>query len=219
MTTYSGILFNFLNDGYIPPAISGSVYNFSSYDIHHLYTDSYIYAACSDKLRIYTIEKKLHAYVNITTTTVAGNDEDIYFGTASGIYVLKKSSISGVNTPYDLTDGITMFYQVDNIKYMHCKDNNLVSCTGSGVEYFKIGQNPEIHSTGTVQNSHKCFWDDGVFYTTSGIASVCMATGMCDWTVPDAEYSAEIFGGVTINDIYVSNNKIFCATSSGIYII
>jgi hypothetical protein len=178
---YYGGIFNFTDSYYVPPALLGGTYNFTK-DLgflRQIYSDSqYVYLALSDKLGINDIvtEERI-AYLNYTEgfNTVTGNSSRVYLGTASsGIKYINISTISGsVSLPTDLSiyleDLVVPNITSNNIRYLSVKEDRLLACTNSGVDYFNSRGNPTIHSKTLASGTQKCFVTDKyMYYTVSG---------------------------------------------------
>ncbi len=250
--TISGGIFNFTTGGYIPPTWSGSeTYAFGNAypTTYQIYSDgTFIYAAVNYGLTIYDQASELtYAYITFPGgfNTVGGNSERIYVGTPNdGIKYINKTCISGsISGAYLLNTCLTDLSTTDitssGIKYLHVNNNNLLVCTNSGVDYFRYGINPYIHSKTFVAGAQKCFATNNSMYytisgtnpTTSGIEYSLNRLDTCltDWNTPTKTYttgSGIFVSGIKINDIYVTQdtaayggNTIFCATSSGTYVI
>ncbi len=222
--------------------------NAEPYVLYQIYTDEFIYAATSEGLKIIEITGgEEYAYINYNTgfTTVGGNSNKIYLGTTnSGIKYLNTTCVSGsITTPYDLgtclIDLPTPMITASSIKYLHVNSNKLTVCTTAGVDYFRFNTNPEIHSKTFTSSAQKCFTTaNSLYYTTSGINTVSSGieynlnrvdTCLCDWVQPTYSYTtgSGIFEvGIKLTDMYITegtasnnSNTIFCATSSGVYVI
>lgn len=217
--------------------------------LYQIYTnDSFIFSATNKGLDVYNIaSENICAFINKPEgfTTVAGNTVDLYLGTAGeGVKILPMTCISGnEDTPYDLSnylktlnpEGITSTY----INYIHVANNSIGLCTKSGVDFLIRYVNPEIHSKTFIQNSKKCFVTDRSIYYTTESTDVTISgttyqlnvvdTCLTDWLLPDRIYTtgSGIFEkGIELTDLYITSgtalrggNTIFCATTSGVYII
>lgn len=207
--------------------------------------DIYVYAATTDGLDIYDIEseeKCAYLFFNTGFTTVWGNDDRLFLGTlSSGVKYIEKTSISGsILDPYNLFVYLNDFENYpditsDGIKYLHGYNDIVLIVTESGVDVVRYITVPTYHKFTTVTGGGKCFMtQSGKFYYTindGGIWSLNrMNTCVVDWSVPDVTYTtgSGIFDeGLSINDIFVTENTsstqtdnvIFAATSSGVYII
>ena len=217
--------------------------------LHQIYsTNNYIYAATNVGLRIYEAATEgFYAYVTYSGgfTTIGGNDSNIYIGTTnSGIKTISTTCISGsTNNPYDLgtclVDLVVPYITSNNIKYLNVNNNKMTVCTSSGVDYFRFSTNPEIHSRTFISSAEKCFTTgNSIYYTVSGTNTTTSGTEyslnrldtcLCDWSEPTYSYvtGSGIFeSSIKLNDIYITentvenyNNTVFCATSSGVYVI
>jgi hypothetical protein len=206
----------------------------------------YVYTATSSGSEIYDIvsEEKC-AYINHFSkfTSVLSNTDTVFYGTTlSGIKYINKTCISGTaDSPADLSvclndfSSITPYHTLtsDNIRYIHGNDNLLMCCTILGVDVIKA--EPQGYRSSTIiSGAQKCFMaQNGFYYTISGTNNWSLNRVDycgCDWTEPDFSYvtgSGILPAGEKINDIFVTentseneiDNTVFCATSSGIYII
>lgn len=217
--------------------------------LYQIYTnDSFIFSATNKGLDIYNIaSENICAFINRPEgfTTVAGNTLDLYLGTPSdGVKILPMTCVSGnEDAPYDLSsylsdlniERITSNY----INYIHAADNTVGISTSSGIDFLIRYVNPEIHSKTFIQGTKKCFvTNKSVYYITekndtsvSGTIYQLNVVDTCltDWLFPDRAYTtgSGIFEkGIELTDLYITTgtalrggNTIFCATTSGVYII
>ena len=232
--TWSGSIYNFTS--YVP-GIS---------QIYQIWVDDYVYAATSDGLEIYdTVSESLYSYVTYSGgfNTVWANDDKVFVGTTdAGVKYINKTCISGsVVSPYDLYtclndfSGLTYYHELtsNNIRYIHGNSDVLCMITDSGVDVVKI--DPQSYrSYTTISGAKKCFMTAAgkFYYTISGTEWSLNRVDSClyDWSVPDYSYitgSGILPATEKINDIFITentasdgvSNTIFCATSSGVYII
>lgn len=218
--------------------------------LKQIYTNKYYtYAATDIGLKIYNNNTDyIIAFVDYLNgfTTVCGDDERVFMGTtSSGIKYLSYSvTISGTyfspqNLNNYLQDYNTPNITSNSIKYIHIKDVDLLVCTNSGIDYFKLKTNPTIHSKTYIAGAEKCFLtSDSLYYTVSGTNIITseveytlnrLDTLLCDWTLPTEVYTtgSGIFArGLYLTDMYITENTalvggntIFCTTSSGVYVI
>ena len=181
-------------------------------------------------------------------TTVGGNSDYLYLGTTtSGIKRIGMSTISGTaddtqNLMTCLADWAMYPDLTSNyVKYIHANSDGVLAVTESGVDYFKTTGNPQYRSYTSTSGGYKCFLSGGKGYyitiagvTTSGSYASYKVNRinslLTDWALPDTVYyndSGIMEGCGTINDIYVTegtgsngiSNTLFCATSSGVYVI
>jgi hypothetical protein len=244
-TYIDGGIFNFTEEGYVAPSWSGSEYTFGTGlagTVNQIWTDdTYVYTATTETLAIYEIESELqYAYINGDVSTVWANDYRVFFGTASsGIKYLYKTCISGsVVAPYDLVDcmydytppyGITS----NNIRYIHGSGDLIMWCTDSGIDVYKLEPNG-YRSYTTTSGAQKCFMTSAgkFYYTISGTEWSLnrVNSSLSNWTDPSYSYvtgGAILASGISINDMFVTENTsryntdnvIFTATSSGVYVI
>lgn len=219
----------------------------SAAELYQIWTDSsYVYAATSEGLKIYDItSESQYAYVTYSGgfNTVWANDGKVFVGTTDdGVKYINKTCISGsVGSPYDLItclndfSDLTYYHELtsDDIRYIHGSGDVLCVVTNSGVDVVKIDpQSYRSHSL--VNNAKKSFMTGNkkFYYTVSGTewALNRVDSCLCDWFVPDKSYTTGggiLPAGEKINDIFITentasdgvSNTIFCATSSGVYII
>lgn len=205
--------------------------------------DNYIIAATNNGLYVYdlyTNDNLAYAYTGSSFSTVAGSNGIIYAGYNGGVKAISSTSISQSvgNVLVDLSDQLydISFNNITSsgITYLHVYNNNFVICTNSGVDYYRLGTNPEIHSKTLVSNAYKAFYTKSSLYYTSSSGSDFylnrVDTCLTDWNVPSYSYST-ISGGLfeaaeQINDFFITegtasegNNTVFCATLSGVYVI
>lgn len=214
------------------------------YRLYQVYTDNtYVYAATSEGLKIYDLESELlYALVNYVDgfTTLWGNQDKIFLGTtSSGIRSIATSDISGnTSDPTDLTSYVSDAYSTpylnsDYIKYIHGNDTNLMICTDSGVEYIKTEGNPTFVTSTTIAGAQKCYLSSTAgYYTISGTEwGLNRIDNMnSSWSEPTRSYitgDGILASDIYLNDMYITegtgensvSNCVFCATSSGVYII
>ena len=215
--------------------------------LYQIHTDeNYVYAATSDGLDIYDISsEEKYAYIDYNNgfNTVWANNEKVFVGTTnSGIKYFNKTCISGsITDPIDIYtclrdfSDLTYYYNLTSnyIKYIHGHDDKILAVTSSGVDVVKI--DPQSYrSYTTISGAKKCFMTSTgkFYYIVSGIEWSLnrVDSCLCDWNNPDKSYTtgSGIFeSGISLNDIFITentasdgiNNTIFCATSSGIYVI
>lgn len=207
--------------------------------ITEIYTDlEYVYATLDTGLDIIDIDsEKKCAYIIYSDgfTTVWGNDFSVFLGsTSSGIKYINKSDISSdIVTPVNLTDYLKDFKSYpgvtsNDIKHIHGRENELMCCTSTGVDFFKLEPNGYRSST-TVSGAYKCFVppERAVYYLTlSGTEYFInkLNHSLTDWVEPDEIFTVD--SGLKINDLFVTSNTatggikntLFIATSSGIYV-
>jgi len=205
--------------------------------------DNYAYAASSDGMTIYeVVSGSEFAYVNYTGgfNTVWANDSYIFVGTSnSGVKYIDKTCISGsVVSPPDLyiclndLSGLTVYSALTstNVQYIHGNGSIILVVTNSGVDVVKL--NPQSYrSYTTITGVNKCFMTStGRFYYMSLTKLYVVETCLVDWVSADNEYAvgSGIFAaGITLNDFFITentasdniSNTIFCATTSGAYVI
>jgi len=222
----------------------------TTYKLFQVFTrNEFIYAATDEGLKVYNSNTNyLVAFIDYLNgfTTVCGDDERVFMGTtSSGIKYLNYSvTISGTYFSPQNLNSYLQDYSAPNItnnsiKYIHIKDVDLLVCTNSGVDYFKLKTNPTIHSKTYIAGAEKCFLtSDSLYYTVSGTNLITseveyklnrMDNLLCDWTLPTEVYTtgSGIFArGLYLTDMYITENTalvggntIFCTTSSGVYVI
>jgi len=214
--------------------------------VYQVWTDSdYVFVATTSGLDIYDVNDDSDRYAYITYSgfnTVWANDDKVFTGTTnSGVKYIDKTCISGsVGSPYDLTtclndlSGLTYYHELtsDNILYIHGSGDTLCMVTDSGVDVVKI--DPQSYrSYTTISGAKKCFMaSKKLYYTVSGVEWSLNRIDSClgDWSVPDKSYMTGggiLPAGKKINDVFITestasdgvSNTIFCATTSGVYII
>ena len=240
VTTISGGIFDFTEGGYVPPTWSGAEnYFISNANVHQIFSDNtHVYAVADTGLNIYDIvTEDLYAYIiyNDGFNTVWKNSSNIYVGTTnSGIKSVAMTTVSGGN----LTQHLSTEYQSpkitsNNIKYIHGYNSSILICTNSGVDYISIENPQTFYSSTIVDNAYKCFLTSKAgYYTISGTEWSINKRNvlLTDWIEPNVSYvtGSGIFAeGISLNDIYITegtssngtSNCIFCATSSGVYVI
>ena len=207
--------------------------------------EQYVYAVTNEGIDIYDISsEEKYAYINYASgfTTVWGNDDKIFVGTAtSGVKYINKTCISGsIITPYNISSclsdllNLTSYYNLtsDNIKYIHGYEDKLGVITNSGIDIVKL--EPQSYRSYTlVSGAQKCFVTSNRFYyTISGTSSWVfniLYTCLVDWSSPSKSYTtgSGIFdSGIKLTDIFITEettsngyNTIFTTTSSGVYVI
>lgn len=215
--------------------------------LNQIWTDDYyVYAATTLGLRIIDIvSESEYAYINYSFgfNTVWANDDKVYLGSAGGgIKYINKTCISGSTVaPYDLSTCLNDFsfaYSPSSsiIRYLHGHDTDYLLCvTDTEVDVFKFGGTIYKSSSTTVSgNAYKGFMTSTgkFYYTLSGTewSVERVDRPQMDWTTSNASHAAGgaiIGSGRQINDIFVteqtssdgSNNTLFLATSSGVYVI
>ena len=215
---------------------------------NYIWADSdYVYTASSLGTKIYDIASEdEYAYINYAGgfNTVWGNDDRVFYGTTnSGIKYINKTCISGsIVTPIDLYSCLLNFSNLtvypaltsNDIRYIHGYEDRLCIVTNSGIDVIKL--DPQGYkSSAIVSGVNKCFMTSPgkFYYTISGTSEWSLNrvdSCLCDWDTPDYCYTtgSGIFeSDITINDIFITegtaddgvSNTVFCATSSGIYVI
>lgn len=206
--------------------------------------DNYVYVANDTTISgfvIIEIESELnYAYADIACNTVWANEDRVFIGTTNGIKWLYKTCISGsTDSPYDLSSCLYTYSlkhgaSGQNILYLHGYSNKwFVFCTSSGVDVYKF-EPQSYRSTASLTGAQKCFMTSTgkFYYTVSGVQWSLnrVDSSTMDWTDPSRAYitGSGIFGAeLRINDMFVTeftsqtntDNVIFAATSSGIYVI
>ena len=233
---------------YTPPTGSGADLIFGEVGevFYQVWTDDYVYAATSVGLKIYDIDtESLYSYVTYGGgfNTILANEDKVFVGTTDdGVKYINKTCISGsVGSPYDLItclndfSDLTYYHELtsDDIRYIHGSGDVLCVVTNYGVDVVKI--DPQSYrSYITISGAKKCFMTAAgkFYYTVSGTEWSLNRVDSClyDWSVPDKSYTTGggiLPAGEKINDIFVTeqtssdgiSNTIFCATSSGVFVI
>jgi hypothetical protein len=199
--------------------------------------DSFVYAAVTSGLEIFDINTGVSLFLkkitSIRTHTLWGNDETLFLG---GEGKLLKIAFSDLHTDYN-SSVITESYLLssETINYIHGKNKALLIATDVGVEYINWEGLQTIRSSTVIENVSKCFLTNNAAYyintaTVSGVTTAYLnkkQTLVYDWILPTIVYGAEVFGvGNILTDMYITENTasnggntIFCATTSGIYVI
>lgn len=179
-------------------------------------------------------------------TSICGNTNKIYLGTSgAGVKMLDKEGlVSYPDTvfPEILSPDVLQTYLMTpfipslQITYLHCSEDYLGVITPLGFATVKIGRDGYIASIAYPANyqAYKCFiLSDGYLYFT--------LEGPSDWRIAKTNNPSSLVydttdiitdgsilpEGVELTDIYVTEgtakdkikNTIFCATTSGAYII
>ena len=247
LPTISGGIFDFTTGGYTPPTWSGSTYNFGSLEIRQVWTDAdYVYAATDNGLSIYELSsEQTYAYITYSggLNTLWANDTRVFVGTSdAGIKYLNKTCISGsIVTPYDIGTCLNNFSDLtyystltsNNIRYLHGNDSKVLAITDVGIDVVKIDPQSYRSYTNTTTAYKGFMTSTGKFYyTVSGVEWSLdrVDSTLWDWSNPDYSWitgSGILASGVELNDIFITentsthgtDNTIFIATSSGVYVI
>ena len=206
-----------------------------------------IFLATTSGLNIYTQDGELGAYSSTAGgfTTVGASTDYIILGTPNdGLKRIDPNDIE-LNTasPIDITTSIEDFNITNmtssNIRYLHVSENglNMTVCTTSGVDLIKFHTGYDFHTKTYIEGALKCFSGyDNLYYTVSGTSTSGTTSGtdyyLCkqeyspyDWDTPTKTYNyndGPFASGIVLYDLYVTDldyTLIYCATSSGIYII
>ncbi len=238
------------DEAYVPSSSSSADlvlgYTFETdYVITQIWHDlDYIYASTSYGLYIYDLQsEQTYAYATYSggLTSIWGNEDKLFVGTASGIKYIDKTCISGsVISPYDLSYCFKDFswlvpYTVTSgyIRYLHGNGDKILCISNTSVDIYKMGLEP-FSSTSSESNAYKGFMTstNKFYYTVSGIKWSIDVINNCfdNWTYPDYRYitgSGILAADLKINDIFVTentsrdniSNTLFVATTSGAYVI
>lgn len=224
--------FSFTSTGYSP---SSTTFDFTPVDYYQIWTDdTYVYTALSTGLKIYEIESESeYAYIDYTGgfNTVWASTNRVFVGTSdAGIKYFNKTCISGsTSSPYDLVGCLGSFSELTyystltahSIVYLHGYGDVLGVVTTSGVDVVKI--DPQSYrSFTTISGGRKCFMTADKFYYTLSDRVNRVDNIMGDWTTPSTAYvtgSGIFTAGIEINDLYITNDTIYTATTSGVYVI
>lgn len=213
---------------------------------NQIWTDAlYVYASTTSGMEIYDItSESKYAYINYTGgfNTVWGNDDLVFVGTSNdGVKYINKTCISGsVGAPYNLDSCLVNFsfypgtITSNNVRYIHGSDKTVMVLTESGINVKKYDAQ-SVHSYTTMSGGIKCFLtsqNKGYYIVnTNGEYSINrIDSALHDWLLPDVSYitgSGIFTEGIILNDMFVTeltssgglSNTIFCATSSGAYVI
>lgn len=199
----------------------------------------FVYAAIGTGLAIFDAASGEEIYVkkipNKISKTLWGTNTTLYIGSLQGLSQISYETLHGNYEDSIIEDSFSL--DSPTVLHIHGYENKLLICTTSGVEYFALGINPEIHSKITLANVSKCFMTNtGAYYiehtTTSGVLMSAIHRKdnlLTDWSeasysykagegiLPTGIYLTDIF--ITTATTYLGNNTIFCTTTSGIYAI
>ena len=176
--------------------------------------------------------------------TVCGNDNKIFLGSRThGIQYMNKADLTvDSENPIDLSTYIQDYLippQITdfNIRYLYCNDNYLVALTPRGIDIIKYTHPGFISNRLYPANyqAYKCFVisTGHAYYTLSGTSnwriSKTKNPASFDYTTSlDILTGGSILAGdIKLTDLYITegtsrdniSNTIFCATTSGAYII
>jgi hypothetical protein len=211
-----------------------------TYKVSQIFTKGpYIYAAVNKGLEIFNIETQTSLYIKkipgAKIKTVWGNDTTLFIGSDNGLFYIYYYELHD-----DYINSIiknSFLLKSPSINYIHGSDNNeLLVTTSSGLEYFNWSGNQLIKSNTNVENASKCFLvgDCAYYFTTTTISGEPFwslnkkKNLLTDWEVPTKSFTTgDVFTlSTSLTDLYVTektttsgNNTIFCATTSGIYVI
>ena len=198
--------------------------------------NEYVYAVGGNYIRIFDLmgNQIYQKFINKNIKTIWGNDATLFFGGSTGTY---KINYEALHNDYENSIIEYSYLPSTEIKYIHGKDDSLLICTDSTINYFNWSNNPYIESRSNVTNLTKCFLTTNKAYyinttTISGV-EVCnlniKSNLLTDWEEPTKIYSTggDIFkSDIYLTDIFITEqtaynngNTIFCATTSGIYVI
>ena len=206
-----------------------------------------IFLATSSGLNIYNENNELGAYATAVNgfTTVGTSTDYIILGTPhNGLKRLKPENISFNTTlPVNITSSIEDFNITDmtssGVRYLHISENglNMTVCTTSGVDLIKFHAGFDYHSKTYLQGCVRCFSAySSLYYIVSGTNNsgttssteyyLCKQNYSPDnWDEPTKKYNSAdgpFIEGLILYDVCVtevSQTLIYCATSSGIYVI
>lgn len=203
----------------------------------HTYGD-YVYSASLIGIDIFNAITGSFIYRKLvpdcTIVTIWGNSDTLFFG-GTGLFYVKYNDL---HSDYEGSILKTLSTTTSNyVRYIHGLNNSLLISTSSGIEYINWENNPTILSVTSIENPGKCFLTgDTAYYinsvTTSGVTQFNLNTKrnlLTNWYIPTYTYttgSGMFDENITMNDIYITEktawnggNTIFCATSSGVYVI
>lgn len=207
-------------------------YEWGTIELNHLYVSGIvIYAATTAGVYISDVYSPnvSQGFIPISSgsTSVWCDADSIFIGTYDGIYKANKQSqytaSSYVRAP---------FINSNTINHVHGNDSVIMSCTNIGVNITR--KFTEYTTKCQIQNSTKCFVTvGGQYYYNSSTGDEYSVNKLysnnSDWSLADVVYttgSGFLHSGITINDIFVTentsvnhgSNTLFIATSSGVYI-
>ncbi len=226
--------FSFTDTGYSP---SSTTFDFTPSDYYQVWTDgTYVYTALTTGLKIYEIESESeYAFIDYTGgfNTVWANTSRVFVGTSdAGIKYFNKTCISGsTSSPIDIGTCLNSFSDLTyystltaaDIRYIHGSGDVIGVVTVSGIDVVKI--DPQSYrSFTTISGGQKCFMTStgAFYYILNGWSVNKINSSLTDWTAPNTSYvtGSGIFeSGITINDIYITDDTIYAATTSGVYVI
>lgn len=209
------------------------------YQLFQLFTKGdFVYAAVQKGIEIFDIHTGSSLYVKevpyTRIKTIWGNDTTLYFGGEGGLFYIDYANLHNDFENSTISGSFPLKSQI--VRYIHGKDNSILVTTSSGVEYFNWSNNPTIKSRTYIENSGKCFLttDAAYYFTNTTISGEPYWTLnkkqnlITDWEQPTKTFNTgDTFTlSTALTDIYVTegttlngNNTIFCATTSGIYVI
>lgn len=209
------------------------------YKLFQVFTkNDYVYAAVQKGIEIFDLNTNASLYIrevpNTRITTIWGNNTTLFFGGIGGLFYIDYINLHADYENATISGSFTLKSQV--VKYIHGKETALLVTTSSGVEYFNWSNNPTIKSRTYIENSGKCFLttDAAYYFTNTTISGEPYWTLnkkqnlITDWEQPTKTFNTgDTFTlSTALTDIYVTegttlngNNTIFCATTSGIYVI
>lgn len=209
------------------------------YKLFQVFTkNNYVYAAVQKGIEIFDLTTNASIYIrevpNTRITTIWGNDTTLFFGGIGGLFYIDYENLH--NDYENSTISGSFSLKSNTVNYIHGKNKELLVTTSSGVEYFNWSSNPTIKSSTYIENAGKCFLtSDAAYYFTNTVVSGesywtlnKKQNLITDWAQPTKTFSTgDTFTlSTALTDIYVTekttingNNTIFCATTSGIYVI
>jgi len=209
------------------------------YKLFQVFTkNEYVYAAVQKGIEIFDLNTSASLYIrevpNTHITTIWGNDTTLFFGGIGGLFCIDYVNLHADYANATINDSFSLKSQI--VRYIHGKDNAVLVTTSSGVEYFNWSNNPVIKSNTCIENAEKCFLtsDSAYYFTNTTLSGEAYWTLnkkqnlITDWIQPTKTFNTgDTFTlSTALTDLYITerttisgNNTIFCATTSGIYVI
>lgn len=200
--------------------------------LNHLYiSDDYIFAATTSGLYVSDVysPNTIQSYIPIDggCTSVWCDSGYTFIATHNGVYKTDRRLQQPIAIYLEYP-----FINSNNVSYIHGNGNFIISCTDVGVNITR--RFSEYTTNCEVENSTKCFVTvGGQYYYNSSTGDEYSVNKLysnnSDWSLADVVYttgSGFLCSGVTINDVFVTentsinhgSNTLFIATSSGVYI-
>lgn len=209
------------------------------YKLFQVFTkNEYVYAAVQKGIEVFDLNTSASLYIrevpNTRITTIWGNATTLFFGGIGGLFYIDYVNLHADYENATISGSFPLKSQI--VRYIHGKDTSILVTTSSGVEYFNWSSNPVIKSNTYIENAGKCFLtsDSAYYFTNTTLSGEAYWTLnkkqnlITDWTQPTKTFNTgDTFTlSTALTDLYITertttsgNNTIFCATTSGIYVI